>query len=256
MVKPVADWRRSIVSKVNRAEKHFRELHDVLDKFRESKPYVFAPAYDPHTGRQIGWEVVVANEVPTELPLIFGDILHNLRSALDHMANAAVAANGAIPDCNTAFPIYNSASEFESKCVRKIKGIGEQAVDIIRSVQPYKGASNGDVVWRLHQLDIIDKHRTLLTCGVSARGLIEIPHAGQKQALFPMKVGHRFTVKSGYFEMEQEKRPAFDIALNEPQIMEAEPVVLVARMAFQRVWRIFQKFAQLIPDLDISGEGT
>lgn len=56
-------------------------------------------------------------EVPLTFSAIIGDVLYDLRSALDHLAWQLVIANGGTPNRDTAFPIYSSPAgrEFRVK---------------------------------------------------------------------------------------------------------------------------------------------
>src|SRR6267378_798859 len=55
----------------------------------------------------------VKDEPPPRLSVILGDCLHNLRSALDHIAWQLVLANGEKPGRDTAFPILTQLVDSE-----------------------------------------------------------------------------------------------------------------------------------------------
>jgi hypothetical protein len=148
--------------KVERAKHHFRDLHARYEGFREANPYE-AVAYDePHTG-----DLVYKAKVPDQPPLwwstIAGDCVHNLRSSLDLLVCEMVRAEGEPVTSYTEFPIARSPDAFSSSYIRKVKGAPQGAVEIIKEAKPYKGADNP--FWRLHQLDIADKHKLLVPVG-------------------------------------------------------------------------------------------
>ena len=70
--------------KVQRAEKHVRDLNDALIDFANSDFYRLAVEDNPRYGSQ---ELVIdidsSPEILIRCALIIGDALHNLRSALD-----------------------------------------------------------------------------------------------------------------------------------------------------------------------------
>ncbi len=92
--------------KVKRANKHIEELHGVLTNFRVTNPYRVGRKTDTDTGEFI-YYLIEAAPVPHEIALIAGDVLQNLRSALDHLAwHLVVAANGN-PSSKNSFPIMD-----------------------------------------------------------------------------------------------------------------------------------------------------
>lgn len=96
---------------------------------------------------------------------IAGDIVHNLRSGLDHLAqHLAAVGDPNLTDKELRqieFPIAETVAKYESDKARKVKGITREAVDAIDRLKPYK--SGNDSLWRIHELDNIDKHRALFT---------------------------------------------------------------------------------------------
>lgn len=107
-------------------------------------------------------------QVPTlsfDVIALAGDIIHNLRSALDHLANqlALIGCPALTPKelRQIEFPIAETLAKYEADKNRKMRGMTPQAVEAIDGLKPYKGGN--DALWRLHELDNIDKHRTLFT---------------------------------------------------------------------------------------------
>jgi hypothetical protein len=98
-----------------------------------------------------------------------GDCLHNLRSALDCLAVALVVENGFTSDDDvrsTQFPVHWSAADMatNAKTSAFFGRAGPVAEKYVRQVEPYRGGK-GDALWRLHQLDILDKHRAIILVG-------------------------------------------------------------------------------------------
>lgn len=71
--------------KVERANYHILQLQDVYSIFFKSTPHRLLCDFEPDIQRY-GVRVEVSEDVPAECAIILGDIFHNLRSALDHVA--------------------------------------------------------------------------------------------------------------------------------------------------------------------------
>lgn len=100
---------------------------------------------------------------------IAGDVIHNLRASLDHLAQqlAAVYTPTISPEelKYVAFPIAETFAKYTKYKPKQVKGIHPDAIKAIDALKPY-GDGDGELsssLWRLHHLDIIDKHRTLFT---------------------------------------------------------------------------------------------
>jgi hypothetical protein len=146
--------------KVERAKQHLYELELVLDRFRKAQPYTIESEIDPQTGHKVG--KVRGNLTPPDgIGLIAGDVIHNLRSALDHLAYQLVCANSQIPDRQTSFPIFDSAAKYAADHGRHVQLMAHGAINAISATKPYFGGT--DDLWHLHALDIADKHHALLT---------------------------------------------------------------------------------------------
>lgn len=165
--------------KVARAERHFSELSDAIDAFLAEDPYtVTVKGYAVPTGDQVmlRFTVLVHSEVPPEIAPIIGDVMFNLRSALDHLAYALVIANNKKPSARTEFPIFYSSDRFKGigKTERdrwttgldKMAGMSKPAQALIESLQPYNArVPKREALWLLHELHITDKHHRLHPCG-------------------------------------------------------------------------------------------
>ena len=77
--------------KAERANKHLQDINRLLDRMRDPKP---GRVRVEKERQSIGWVYTVHHGIKPDrmLPLIIGDYLFNLRSALDHIAAANVKA--------------------------------------------------------------------------------------------------------------------------------------------------------------------
>jgi len=152
--------------KIKRAEKHLAELEAAAEKYRDSYNHV-AVAGENAKFAQGEPNFRKLPIIHFEMLAVAGDVLHNLRSALDHvMYHLALVAN---PNASEAvlrkisFPIGDSLHGYKS-LRGKIKGIIEpRALQFIDGLKPYKGGN--DALWKLHETNNIDKHRGLITVG-------------------------------------------------------------------------------------------
>ena len=178
MAKPSLEQSRA---KTQRAKEHFRDLLIKANEFSGLNPYGVVIDENPETGERV-WRARVSRQIPIEWSMITGDVVHNLRAALDFLAWQLVIANGRTPDSNTYFPIRRplqaspppkAIRDYQAKEKRQIESFGETAMAIIERLQPDPRRYSGDVelhpLWLLHQLDIWDKHKLLNIVGGTVR---------------------------------------------------------------------------------------
>nr|WP_166179168.1 hypothetical protein [Altererythrobacter segetis] len=156
--------------KLKRARQHITELEVLLDTHLRENP--ITSEFVPGTGGgPEGWSPTTKITVPPapELaPAIVGDIIHNARTALDHMASEMARLNNQ-PDRGVYFPFAENAAGLEEQIKKKnFKRCGAAAVALLRTFKPYKG---GNIELRaVHDLDVLDKHRALVpVAGVKPR---------------------------------------------------------------------------------------
>jgi len=147
------------------------------------------------------------------LPVIVGDVIHNMRSALDHLIVGIVPNNRRR---KAGFPIFNESpfdehgelmdGELGRAWAKLTNGIPEPALAQIKFLQPYQpadvdvidfcrknGLDPGDIngLAMLGRFDNADKHRGLITIA-----------GGLDNAIFAVTVGgqRQEHVLSGFFE--------------------------------------------------------
>ena len=148
--------------KIERAKKHLREMEAEVVPIQNQNLHVFGMKDDPDTGQRRPYFGPLPI-IPFNLIATGGDIAQNLRSALDHLAwqLVSVGTPDAKPSRDTSFPICPSIKEYESRKGRKVKGMRPEAIAAIDALKPYKGGNGA--LWRLHEINNIDKHRLILT---------------------------------------------------------------------------------------------
>lgn len=146
--------------KVKRAKHHIEELESRLSEWFNSDSFRLSIDNNPDTGNQC-FKLAVGESMPEEIPVIIGDAIHNLRSALDFIAIEIVSKAGLSLD-HVYFPVYEDrANLIDALSKSKIKRVCPQASDLILDrIQPYKAAN--PFIWSLNKLSNTDKHRLLM----------------------------------------------------------------------------------------------
>jgi hypothetical protein len=228
-----ADRIRGVRLKIERAKEHVRDLDAAIGDFLRDEPYRLGAK--PHPVVEINHTTLYVAEVkpaPGRLSLLMGDAIHNLRSALDHLAWQLVEAGGGRPDRNTYFPICDTAQQYASAIGKgEIQKITPEARDIIQSVQPYVTVEQ--TLWLIQHLDIVDKHRLLLTV-VSAMNRWGVDLARGARVWFhedrfvPLVVGEEITnLPTSTYETQQHEvyKLGLEVAFAESEIPEGELVL-------------------------------
>jgi hypothetical protein len=164
-------------AKVQRAKEQFRDLIAKASDFVGLNPYGVVTEDNLKTGERI-WRARVSRQIPPEWSLVVGDIVHNLRAALDYTAWQLERLNGQAEKRSTQFLVWDkgaarpttASAVREQETLRKaqIRTFGEAAMALMESLQPdSRGNPNWRLhpLWMLHQLDIWDKHKLLVIVG-------------------------------------------------------------------------------------------
>ena len=149
--------------KVERAERHLQELASSVQEFLATKPCAIVveefEGLPPHMEFH-AWNARIGRTVPAELSAIIGDVVHNLRTALDLLACDLVRLGGKSTE-GVYFPFCSAAWELPGMIKRRnIHRAGPDIVALLSGLKPYKG---GNVALRaVHDMDIADKHKALI----------------------------------------------------------------------------------------------
>ena len=164
-------------AKVERAKEHFYALYGEYGAFFERNPFGFANYTNPAAGEQV-YLARISRQPPTaRWGVIAGEIVHQLRSALDLLVWQLVLDNGGRPKTGaggTGFPICRTEDGYEKSSRTKLRGASETAVKAIENIQPYRMPEGmGYLLGVLHDLDIRDKHQVLnLAVGTFRGGVV------------------------------------------------------------------------------------
>jgi hypothetical protein len=148
-----------------RADCRWRELVASGMPDRQTQFFEIVPEDNATTGRR---ELTCRNVAapPVVIGLVIGDVIHNLRTALDHLMCRLVEANGETPDSQTYFPIKTTEPLYtRMRGKGGPVGVSDEVRRRLDSLAPYPGGE--DALVDLHLLDIADKHNLLLTASAA-----------------------------------------------------------------------------------------
>jgi hypothetical protein len=148
--------------KIERANHHISDLTVYINEILCKSLFVLSIEDNPATGRP--GVVCRLCDIKSEIPLILGDAVHNLRSALDILFCDIFRHEELAITKQTMWPFRKTKEELITALNSRFgqKHLNSGIVDlIVNSIQTYRGGK-GDALYRLHDLDIEDKHKILL----------------------------------------------------------------------------------------------
>lgn len=244
------DEREALVRvKIGRASRHITELKSEVESFLGTRPYEVATKRNSQTHQLIYYLASVA-DVPSNISATAGDALQCLRTALDYLAYQLVLVGTGTsgPFDHVYFPIADSAAIYDATKGARTKGMRAAAVGAIDATHPYKGGN--DVLWHIHKLNNVDKHRLLITVGSAFRSVdlggymlramrreladrpeladlahVELPAFFRPaDRMFPLAAGAELFIDGPDAEADPEMEFRFEVAFGEPGIVEGEPL--------------------------------
>jgi hypothetical protein len=151
-------------AKLDRADKHVQELHSLIAPITATATASIVREEDGDPTK-LRYRVMNVPAVPTEVGAIVGDVLCNLRSALDHLAWQLVLRENREPTINTSFPIHIKPVG----AVTIKPGITDTAIaQRLHDVQPFVRAAKYDrdpldeALALVQKLNNFDKHKLLI----------------------------------------------------------------------------------------------
>ena len=160
--------------KLCRADEHLETLDKSVQGFLKGSPYRPFADMDMEAGEGLVRVEIRACPPVLEWGVLVGDVLHNLRSALDHLAWQL----GGDPPPNkrtSAFPIHWDRGDYRREGAKKVAGVPCHPQAIIEDLQPYQRGdekrAKGHALWWLKVLSEWDKHRLLHVTGSVVNGV-------------------------------------------------------------------------------------
>ncbi len=246
--------------KFERALVFVDELEDEVAAFFDRSPYIVE--HVEQGNGDLSYVVRVRAQPPVNWPLLIGDAIHNARSGLDHLAWALVERAGGNPGDHTFFPIADKREGYGAKLRTALKGANQKDRDLVRSLEPWQGGD--DDLWRLHRLDIVDKHRLVIPVGSAHSGvglgalfarLVGDHSENPLSRIFLNPADHQCPLQDGaeVFRVSSQARSdeslqtleqtfKFEIAFGDGTPLEAEPVAPTLRRLVEHAAAVSRHF--------------
>lgn len=159
--KEISTWANQ---KFARAQEHVSALNGRLPLWYARAKMETEPVIS-EDGRRVEVIVRLHDEPPlSEWSLILGDAVHNYRAALDALVWELTNLGDRTPKepKKVTFPMVTDQSKWKY-AAEYLESMPPEALERVRQVQPFN-YEPGEVsaIWLLHQLDIQDKHRSLI----------------------------------------------------------------------------------------------
>ena len=131
------------LAKLKRANIHRLDLDIKIRQFLSSNPYEII-FYEESPEGFYPFRIKHNHPLPDFIPCVLGDFMHNLRSALDHLAIDLVLFNGR-GTSDISFPSADNSDDFNAILDNNaISKAGKYAVDKIRCLETYYGGKGHD----------------------------------------------------------------------------------------------------------------
>ncbi len=219
--------------KVDWAKHHLANLKREFGAFVKTNKCEMFTEPHPSKPQHVICKMRLTQQVtPDGFAEMIGDVVDNLRSALDHAIYGVCVAAGRSEIDNAYFPFSRNATKFESNMKGRCADVPQEVYPLLRSFEPYKGGS--DALFALNVVCVSNKHRLIIPCasasfsaGVNARGTgyMEMPYTptwdSAKNEMVLCTLGPHTTEFNGEFHF------AVFVAFGEIEIIGGEPVIPV-----------------------------
>ena len=165
--------------KVKRAQKHMVDIKREARNYASRHPYKLIRIRYPDGERKVGYRMRITEQPDPMIAVMFGDFVHNLRSALDHIFVASVPRNRRY---DASFPIIAFediwAKDTDGKFVvndpkgredfeNAVRGLAPNARALVIRAQPYRMRDGAEtsILGAISRLENADKHRQLIVVG-------------------------------------------------------------------------------------------
>lgn len=233
--------------KIGRAAQHVAILRGEVAAYMARRPIYLLVEPHPDNPALHAWAVRIKEPVlPTWAPII-GDIVHNLRAALDLMACDVVrlAEPNAAMD-SVYFPFAKTAGDLDKMIEKRFGDAPDEAKDLVRHFKPYPGGN--DVLRGIHELDIIDKHQALLPTA----GYIRHPTGG----VSPGDLTTPSEPVKGFFDPHQRPGIALGVSPVEFSLVFPNQGPFEGRELIPTLENVIQDFARVVDAFETLCLGT
>jgi hypothetical protein len=150
--------------KLDQAARHISNLAKL---FSEKRPFSYVVETNEKTGQRATY-AKRNKAVCDEAALICGDVVHNLRSALDH-AFLEIVSPHATSDKERQviqFPFCQEAARIDEAVKQRLADrVSDKFFDAVKGLRPYKDPGGNEFLYLIHEFDLLDKHKHLIPTG-------------------------------------------------------------------------------------------
>lgn len=160
----MAEWR------LERANNHIGHLKQIIEWIVHPEHYATILEKDGSSGYYLVKIGPKAGALPHHLPVVMGEIVHNLSITLDYLWSG-FSRQISPSDTRAHFPRHETRANLADMLSKSpiIKAIPNMEPFISDCIKPYKDGNPNPLVWTIGKLDNIDKHRLLLSSMVIAK---------------------------------------------------------------------------------------
>jgi hypothetical protein len=202
--------------KIERAYENIRNLNAEISTFLDTARYTATAEHHPK-----GFLIrTTGPKASPRIRVLIGEVVHNLRTSLNHLAGQLVRSAGRQITEDTEFPIFWDATKYPAGKKRQIEAWPHaDAEKIVDDLQPFKHIPPEDSpLLILHKMNILDKHQLLIATvskidlGTTTR--IQIALATQNAK-----------ISSGNTKVDMDPQKAVDIVFPEFGTRQSQSVV-------------------------------
>ena len=160
--------------RVDRAQEHMAELKREVASHGQCHHDACTIAFDPQFSNALTCiHPVQFPRIPSRISILTGEIVYNLRAALDYLVFELAKLDSGVEQERTQFLIRDTQKQFAKDRTSALKGLNAVHVARIDGLQPYRGVYWTD--W-LQQISNADKHRKLTHHGSGSGSMVLPPN--------------------------------------------------------------------------------
>lgn len=187
VLEPVESEIRLLNARLDRAKQHYESFGTFWAEYLAARPHSL-----DHTSEEDGTLAIRLRRktpLPVELSLVFGELLYELRAALDNcLYAAAVLVSNQNPPPSAArleWPIRLTPKEWKDQANR-YRHLPPEITDALEAIQPYQAHYPGwNCLGILHDLARVDRHRSPHGLGLYLSNLRMVIDSSMIEAVNP-----------------------------------------------------------------------
>ncbi len=248
-------------AKIERAKHYLERLEATMrDAGRDNLYGITAETDDQTRERIVRFKFLP--ELSVEWGIDTGEIIHHLRSSLEHLVWQLIIVGGSTPkEGKAGFPVCHDQGKYQKTSPGggqpKIQGIPNGADAIIERLQPYRQSDyRSDPLWVLNELWNIDKHRRLNVVALNLMGYKAILPQGRSIVRGPFGVLED-SAEIYRFILPPDVTPGVNmtetflcnIALHEPGLGKPKALIPTLKKLVKFVESVVGSFVRFLPTL-------